>query len=132
MADDDMSKIQCADCGIAYLVPDRWKQARRDDHKTFWCPNGHTQYFPGETEAEKLRRERDHLKQRIAQRDDWVREERERRAAVERQLAAQKGQVTKLKNRAGAGVCPCCNRTFQALARHMAAKHPQFACEAAE
>jgi hypothetical protein len=24
------------------------------------------------------------------------------------------------------GVCPCCNRTFQQLARHMKAKHPGY------
>jgi hypothetical protein len=24
-------------------------------------------------------------------------------------------------------VCPCCNRTFQALARHMNSKHPTYA-----
>jgi hypothetical protein len=24
-------------------------------------------------------------------------------------------------------VCPCCNRTFSNLQRHMAHKHPQFA-----
>ena len=24
-----------------------------------------------------------------------------------------------------AGACPCCKRTFQQLARHMAAKHPE-------
>jgi hypothetical protein len=24
------------------------------------------------------------------------------------------------------GVCPCCNRTFQNLARHMAGKHPDY------
>lgn len=26
----------------------------------------------------------------------------------------------------GAGVCPCCNRTFKNLARHMAGQHPGF------
>lgn len=37
-----------------------------------------------------------------------------------------KGVATRLKNRAAHGVCPCCNRTFQQLARHMSAKHPDF------
>jgi hypothetical protein len=40
--------------------------------------------------------------------------------------------VTKIKNRVGHGVCPCCTRSFQNLARHMASEHPTFAAEAAE
>lgn len=44
-------------------------------------------------------------------------------------MHAARGQVTRLKNRAAAGVCPCCNRTFHQLVRHMAAKHPDFAAE---
>ena len=54
----------------------------------FFCPNGHGQvYVKGETEEEKLRREVDRLRQRVAQRDDAVREERER-ADLERRRAA--------------------------------------------
>lgn len=29
----------------------------------------------------------------------------------------------------GHGVCPCCNRTFSDLQRHMASKHKGFAAE---
>lgn len=32
----------------------------------------------------------------------------------------------RLRKRASAGVCPCCNRTFSQLARHMQTKHPTF------
>tara|TARA_Y100000310_G_scaffold338946_1_gene430083 strand:- start:1163 stop:1354 length:192 start_codon:yes stop_codon:yes gene_type:complete len=48
------------------------------------------------------------------------------RDAAEKTASTYKGQVTKLKNRAKAGVCPCCNRTFQNLSRHMETKHPDF------
>ncbi len=30
------------------------------------------------------------------------------------------------RKRVGSGVCPCCSRTFQQLARHMKAKHPAY------
>lgn len=33
---------------------------------------------------------------------------------------------TRIKNRVKNGVCPCCNRTFENLARHMQAKHSDF------
>ena len=94
----------------------------------FYCAYGHRQYYiKGESEETKLRRERDRLAQQIAQRDDEIKRQREMRVAAERQAAAARGQVTKMKRRAQGGVCPCCNRTFAGLARHMNAKHPEFA-----
>ncbi|WP_159103999.1 hypothetical protein [Rhodopseudomonas sp. B29] len=57
---------------------------------------------------------------------------RDQREAAERRAAAARGQVTKIKNRVGHGVCPCCNRTFANLARHMAGEHPGYTAEAAE
>lgn len=86
----------------------------------FYCPYGHSQhYVTGESEKDKLRRERDQLKQQIAQRDDEI-------AARDRQLVAAKGQITKARNKAAAGQCPCCRRTFANMARHMAHMHPDF------
>ena len=99
----------------------------------FYCGYGHSQHFiVGETEAEKLRRERDRLAQRLAERDDEIKRQRELREGTERQLSATRGVVTRIKNRVGHGVCPCCNRTFGDLSRHMATKHPTYAAEAAE
>jgi hypothetical protein len=96
----------------------------------FFCPNGHGQvYTKGETEEQKLRRERDRLKQEAAYLNDRVEEERAARQLAERRTSAAKGQITKMKNRAAAGVCPCCNRTFANLHRHMSSQHPGFVKE---
>lgn len=124
----------CCRCKATMWLPQELEDAAQRGREKiyFYCAYGHSQsYVTGETEADKLRRERDRLAQQIAQRDDEIKRQRERRQTTERQLAAQKANVTKLKKRAGAGVCPCCNRTFSGLQRHMAAKHPEFACEAA-
>ena len=37
-----------------------------------------------------------------------------------------RGVATRMKNRIKVGVCPCCNRTFQDLAKHMASQHKDF------
>lgn len=37
-----------------------------------------------------------------------------------------KGVLKKFKNRVHHGVCPCCQRSFENLRRHMASKHPEF------
>lgn len=39
--------------------------------QTFYCPNGHSLTF-GDTELDKLRRERDRLAQRVAEKDDAI------------------------------------------------------------
>ncbi len=122
----------CPKCGIEYAAPKEFMDEARKDPKIFFhCPNGHSRHF-SESEADRLRKERDRLAQRIAEKDDRIREERERADAAERRTAAARGQVTKIKNRVGHGVCPCCNRTFENLHRHMATKHPTFTAEAAE
>jgi hypothetical protein len=48
------------------------------------------------------------------------------RDANRRQLSASRGQVTKIKNRVGNGVCPCCDRSFTNLRRHMSTQHPAW------
>lgn len=89
-----------------------------ENRKSFYCPNGHSQHYT-EDEIKKL-------KDTIASKDrdlEWMRAQKTR---AERELSAQKGQVTKIKNRISHGVCPCCKRTFSQLARHMKMKHPDF------
>jgi hypothetical protein len=121
----DLEAHTCPSCGIEWAAPKRFFEGRRATGATFYCPNGHTLHY-GETEADRLRRERDRLAQQVAQRDDALRAERASRDEIQRQLSAQKGVTTRLKNRAAAGVCPCCNRTFKQLAAHMRQKHPTY------
>jgi hypothetical protein len=127
----------CAKCGESiHLTPDQENMLRRSE-QTFFCLWGHSNYFPaGDTPEDVLRRERDRLKQQVAQIEDersaalaTASNQLELRRAAERRVAAMKGQVTRLKTRAANGVCPCCNRTFTNLARHMASKHAGFVAE---
>lgn len=114
-------------CGISYAVPKVWDDQKRNDYSTMYCPNGHPQNYKRGTSAEdKLRRENERLTQNRAYLEDQI---REREASLEQERkksTAYKGHVTRIKNRVSAGVCPCCNRTFQDLARHMAGKHPHY------
>jgi len=32
----------CHQCGVLFAVPDWFDKARREDHQTFHCPNGHS------------------------------------------------------------------------------------------
>lgn len=121
----------CCKCGTEMSIPEELYQAalrsRGPKGIHFYCAYGHSQHYTeGETEEQKLRRERDRLKQHLAEKDDEIRRQMDRREESERSAAAYKGQATKLRNRAKNGVCPCCNRSFANLAAHIRSKHPDF------
>lgn len=103
-------------CGTPFMLPVRLLEAAQNAGHTIYCPHGHTVVWK-ETEADKLRRERDRLKQ------DGARLEEERSLATARAEKAE-AATRKLQKRAAAGVCPCCNRTFLNMQRHMKSKHP--------
>ena len=114
----------CITCGVRYTVPKSMWDKQQTEGGFHKCPNGHSLGWNEDgCENAKLRRERDRLKQQAARKDDEINWQRDQRETAERSASAYKGQVTKLKKRAKAGVCPCCNRTFQNLARHMESKH---------
>lgn len=117
----------CYRCKCDMTLPRAlYEAAKKSSRIEFYCPYGHSQIFAeGESEETKLRRERDRLQQRLAEKDDTI-------SRLEREKSAQRGQVTKLRNRVSKSVCPCCTRSFTDLRRHMATKHPEFAAEAAE
>jgi hypothetical protein len=122
--------IECATCNIDFGIGDDFMRRRREDHGTFYCPNGHQNIYNGDNEAERLRKEVERHKTREQEAFDYATRERQRRLVVERQKAAAKGQLTKLKKRVAAGVCPCCNRTFANLGRHMTGQHPEYVLDA--
>ena len=118
-------ELDCCVCGLLFGVPPNFARDRREDGASWWCPNGHNQYFT-ETESARLRRQLE-AAQRQAQ--DARRSEefwRERNAASQRSVSAYRGQLTKVRRRVGNGVCPCCKRTFKNLQDHMEGQHPDY------
>ncbi len=112
--------IQCGTCAVWHTVPEIvWSSAYNEGG--FWsCPNGHQRgYQTGDEKRkqEEIRRERDRLKQETARLQDEV------AAETRRALEAEK-KYLQARKRAAAGVCPCCNRTFTNVQRHMKTKHP--------
>lgn len=120
-----LQTVTCYKCGVLFAMPDHMMKSRREDRESFYCPSGHPQAF--------MKSRADILEKQVAQLTsnyDQMKADREyqkqKREQAERQASAARGQVTKIKNRIGAGVCPCCTRTFCNLARHMETKHPDY------
>ncbi len=113
-----LTALTCWVCGIHFALPEEYERKRAEDGKAWYCPNGDKiSYGPSLVEQERKRAERAEAR---------AVHERDQRQAAERSAAAYKGQVTRLKTRASAGVCPCCNRSFENVRRHMESKHPDY------
>jgi hypothetical protein len=119
--------LDCANCGITFGISLEFERNRRKDKRQFYCPNGHEQYFPGKTDEDRMREERDAARS-LAERESRRRQLAEQRAENERRSAiAYKGHATRIRNRIANGVCPAgCNRHFANVQRHIATKHPDF------
>jgi len=115
----------CPNCHVVHGIPNDMATKMRERGGEAHCPNGHRWFF---TETEKQQLEKQLARERAAH--DQTRSARDeqarRRAMAERRCAAARGQVTKIRNRVGNGICPCCNRSFENLHRHMQAKHPAW------
>ena len=84
-----------------------------------------------QTDAERERNRANRLQSQLDQQQARARDLLEERGQLERRLSAQRGVLTRVKNRIIKGVCPCCNRHFADLSRHMQTQHPDFASEGA-
>ncbi len=116
---DVVSFGECFKCGVAIYGPrPLYDACVKLGHggQSFYCVNGHGQVF-AQSEADRLRKRLEAEERRHNMTMSALDDEK-------KSARAYKGQVTKLKNRASAGLCLCCNRTFRNLARHMKSKHP--------
>lgn len=127
-----LEAMTCGQCGVTFAMPDTMRRERIADRQTFYCPNGHPRAFCGETEAERLRRELE-TEKAARRRAEELRlaslKEAEHNA---REWRKTKTRLRNLRERTKNGVCPCCNRSFTQLARHIATKHPDYASEDSE
>ena len=111
----------CAECGIVFGAPERYFGARREDKKSFFCPNGHSLSYR-QSDLDKVRGERDRALQQVARAEEEA-------ATARRLLEQEKLSMKRLKKRTAAGTCPCCQRTFSNMSNHMRNKHPGFVAE---
>jgi len=117
--------VSCYSCGNHFGVTSELHERAVEDKKgVLYCPAcGQQTRWIGRTEDQK----------KIAQLERKLKWEAEELAKqiIEKKLAqnslrATKGVITKIKKRIHNGVCPCCNRSFKNLERHMKSKHPDY------
>lgn len=102
-------------CNLTFAFTREFYDRVRNDHSWWYCPAGHTQHYTGKSDEEKLR------------------EAEARELALKDQLSAstREGEQTRQalirdRVRFSNGVCPCCNRSFENVRRHMTSQHPDY------
>lgn len=111
--------LKCWVCGCNFAVDQFLLNNMREQDKVCHCPNGCRLGF-GESKASQLEKQ---LTAERARHDQT----RATLGDARRSNIALRGVVTRTKKRVGKGVCPCCNRHFRELERHMADMHPEYA-----
>jgi hypothetical protein len=116
-----MITVNCPSCWIEYGIPDAldYKAQQEKGRISIYCPNGHTWHYLGEREVDVERRKRQQLEQQNARLHEEAR-------AAQRARDAAKADLKRHKTRAKAGLCPCCNRSFVNMQRHIKTKHPDY------
>lgn len=121
----------CGSCGVMFAIPQALEEECDRNHSRYWwCPNGHSRHYVGETDAAKQARLR-----KLAEDRESV--QRAYRDQAEASARGQKAAATRARNerdkdrrRVANGVCPCCGRTFKQVERHMKSQHPDYVAEA--
>lgn len=122
----NFSVLECARCRVPFALLNSFMSDRRLDHDTFYCPSGHENHYPGESSVEKLQRSLDSKNKNISDLRIEISTAKAETKLAQYRERGQKAAKTRLANRIKNGVCPCCNRTFVALAKHISTQHPEY------
>lgn len=113
-------------CGIRFGMDADFIRQRRNDHKYFFCPRGHEQYYSGKSNSEKLQDQINSLERQKLNLHSVIDDKNHEIQQLGYSIRAQKAAKTKILNRVKNGICPCCNRTFSNLQNHFKTKHPEL------
>lgn len=115
--------FDCITCAVAFAIPETMAASLRRNSGFFYCPNGHSQGW-GESEADRLRKELEAKAKALTESKCTLAKIQETLIRVGEEKSKLDAELRRHKTRTKNGICPCCNRTFANLARHMKTKHP--------
>jgi hypothetical protein len=121
-----VARIACGGCGGVYAISEKYRKQKEQEGGGWHCPYCQCSWGYWDGENEKLKKQVQEANDRLA--GERARHDQTREALAHEKHGARsvRGHLSRVKKRVAAGVCPCCNRTFQNLARHMVGQHPSF------
>lgn len=90
-------EVHTCDCGITWAFPVNFGKRRREDHKSFYCPNGCTRYYPKESTEDKLKRQLENTKGQLKNAQECCIEYEDKVNTLERSRDSYKGHFNRLK-----------------------------------
>ena len=118
----NFEEVECGGCGISFAMTEKFYSLKLKDQTFFYCPNGCRRHFIGKTKEQKLEDKVKLLRMRNTSMSDQLSASERSNSALKGVVTRKKNQLTKVKN----GVCPCCDRFFENLHRHIKNQHPKF------
>lgn len=117
----ELTTMNCGECGGTYAINERYRQQCYDKGTSWTCPYCECGwgYAANNGRHAALKRELREANNRADRHQVEAREQRQRATSISR-------SYQRVRDRVKNGVCPCCNRTFENLARHMKTKHPDY------
>lgn len=102
-------------CGLDFAMTRQFYDETKRTGRGWYCPNGHSRIWGGPSTEAELRSAK----------------AREQHLADQLQASVQEAERIRFelirdRHRFANGVCPCCNRSFENVARHMQTKHPDY------
>lgn len=126
----------CYSCGVPFGISEELHQSLKKSGNTFYCPNGHGQIYTAKKNAEERLKEVEAQLAQEREAGEWYqevyRQAKNELKHTRSSLRATKAAHTRTKNRIAKGICPCCNRQFLNLHRHMQTQHPDYLEEKTE
>lgn len=110
-----LESITCCKCFAVFALNCRFVREAKESSVGFYCPHCQTWQGWWDSEVERLRKQLSETEMKLRQSKCEILDQQNLREKAERKL-----------KRIGKGVCPCCNRSFIALGRHIKTKHPDF------
>jgi hypothetical protein len=128
----ELTTITCSGCSGAYAISTVFMEEarRKGGFAQCWsCPYCKSERGFGESEKSKLESKIAALERSRAYLEQSRTEARQEAEHFRKSRDGIKGALVKQKKRIGKGACPCCNRFFPNLHRHMLSKHPEHATQ---
>ena len=93
-----MAQEICVNCGIAFTIPDVLQAELRRNHKLFYCPNGHGQYYSGKSDLELENEKIARLESTLRIKDGLLDTRGKEIQSLKWQRAALRAVITRFKN----------------------------------
>lgn len=121
--------VNCCGCGGTYAMAADYLDKRQRDGGSWQCPYCRMGTAYCETETDKLKKALERQKESTAYQRREKEEYLQQRNTLERSRNGMKGVLVREQNKLARirnGVCPCCNRHFKNVKRHMDSQHPHY------